>query len=126
MTGGGCRPCSSQYTANSAGADKVWLARDKEGKGYQRTKNPPSSYVAGHVYGCIFDDDTALICRDLIGMGQIMMEVDYPHSACSFPNVVEVATGLADTAGLNDTERHMFFRGNAIEAYGLDRLGIRP
>lgn len=107
-------------------ADKVWLAKDKEGAGYQRTKNPPSSYVAGHVYGCIFDDDTALICRDLIGMGQIMMEVDYPHSACSFPNVVQVATGLADTAGLNEKERHMFFRGNAIEAYGLERIGIRP
>ncbi len=107
-------------------ADKVWLAKDKEGHGYQRTKHPPSSYVAGHVYGCIFDDDTALICRDLIGMGQIMMEVDYPHSACSFPNVVQVATGLADTAGLNDTERHMFFRGNAIEAYGLERIGIKP
>jgi predicted TIM-barrel fold metal-dependent hydrolase len=105
-------------------ADKVWLAKDKEGAGYQRTPNPPSSYIEGHVYGCIFDDDTALICRDLIGMGQIMMEVDYPHSACSFPNVVEVATGLADTAGLNEEERYKFFRGNAIEAYGLDRIGI--
>jgi predicted TIM-barrel fold metal-dependent hydrolase len=105
-------------------ADKVWAAKDKEGKGYKRTPNPPSSYVKGHIYGCIFDDDTALICRDLIGMGQIMMEVDYPHSACSFPNVVEVATGLANTAGLNDEERYRFFRGNAIEAYGLQRLGI--
>jgi predicted TIM-barrel fold metal-dependent hydrolase len=107
-------------------ADKVWHAKDKEGHGYKRTVKPPSSYIEGHVYGCIFDDDTALICRDLIGMSQIMMEVDYPHSACSFPNVVEVATGLADTAGLNDKERHMFFRGNAIEAYGLERIGIKP
>ena len=105
-------------------ADKVWLARDKEAHGYTRTPNPPSSYIKGHVYGCIFDDDTALICRDLIGMGQIMMEVDYPHSACSFPNVVEVATGLADIAGLNEEERYKFFRGNAIEAYGLERMGI--
>ncbi len=53
-----------------------------------------------------------------------MMEVDYPHSACSFPNVVEVATGLADIAGLNAEERYKFFRGNAIEAYGLERKGI--
>ena len=105
-------------------ADKVWAAKDKEGGGYKRTKNPPSSYVAGHVYGCIFDDDTALLCRDLIGMGQIMMEVDYPHSACSFPNVVEVASGLADIAGLNAEERYKFFRGNAIDAYRLERIGI--
>jgi predicted TIM-barrel fold metal-dependent hydrolase len=107
-------------------ADKVWRAKDKEGHGYTRTPRPPSSYIEGHIYGCIFDDDTALICRDLIGMGQIMMEVDYPHSACSFPNVVEVATGLADTAGLNKEERRKFFRGNAIDAYGLERIGIKP
>jgi predicted TIM-barrel fold metal-dependent hydrolase len=105
-------------------ADKVWAAKDKEGNGYKRTKHPPSSYVPGHIYGCIFDDDTALLSRDLIGMGQIMMEVDYPHSACSFPNVVEVATGLADVAGLNNEERYKLFRGNAIEAYGLERIGI--
>ena len=105
-------------------ADKVWAAKDKEAYGYKRTPRPPSSYVKGHVYGCIFDDDTALICRDLIGMGQIMMEVDYPHSACAFPNVVEVANGLADTAGLNDHERYRLFRGNAIEAYGLERIGL--
>jgi predicted TIM-barrel fold metal-dependent hydrolase len=105
-------------------ADKVWAAKDKEGGKYTRTKNPPSTYVGGHIYGCIFDDDTALLSRDLIGMGQIMMEVDYPHSACSFPNVVEVATGLADIAGLNEEERYKFFRGNAIDAYGLERIGI--
>jgi hypothetical protein len=104
-------------------ADKVWEARDKEGHGYQRTPHPPSSYIKGHVYGCIFDDDTALLCRDLIGMGQIMMEVDYPHSACAFPNVVEVTNGLADKAGLNAEERRMLFRGNAIDAYGERPLG---
>jgi len=106
-------------------ADKVWAAKDKEGSGYQRTPHPPSSYISGHVYGCIFDDDTALICRDLIGMDQIMMEVDYPHSACAFPHVVEVASKLAATAGLNEKERYKFFRGNAIVAYGLDRIGIK-
>ena len=106
-------------------ADKVWEARDKEGHGYVRTPNPPSSYIPGHVYGCIFDDDTALLCRDLIGMGQIMMEVDYPHSACAFPNVVEVTNKLADTARLNAEERRMLFRGNAIDAYGLERLGLK-
>ena len=53
-----------------------------------------------------------------------MMEVDYPHSACAFPNVVAVATELADVAGLNAEERYKFFRGNAIEAYGLERIGI--
>ena len=105
-------------------ADKVWAAKDKEGRGYKRTPHPPSWYIKDHVYGCIFDDDTALLCRDLIGMDQIMIEVDYPHSACAYPNIVEVAAGLAETAKLNAEEQWKFFRGNAIAAYGLDRIGI--
>jgi hypothetical protein len=102
----------------------VWQGKDKEGAGYRRTPKPPSSYIPGHVYGCIFDDDTALICRELIGMDQIMLEVDYPHSACAWPHVVEVGLGLCEAAGLSAEERYKLFRGNAIVAYGLDRFGI--
>ena len=105
-------------------ADKVWQGKDKEGAGYKRTPRPPSSYIPGHVYGCIFDDDTALICRELIGMDQIMLEVDYPHSACAYPHVVETGLGLCQSAGLNEAERYKLFRGNAIQAYGLERFGI--
>jgi hypothetical protein len=39
--------------------------------------------------------------------------------------VVEVTNKLADTAGLNAEERRMLFRGNAIDAYGLERLGLK-
>jgi predicted TIM-barrel fold metal-dependent hydrolase len=105
-------------------ADKVWAGKDKEGAGYKRTPNPPSSYIPGHVYGCIFDDDTALHCRKLIGMSQIMIEVDYPHSACHYPHVLETGLALCAEAGLDDAERYQLFRGNAIEAYGLARFGI--
>jgi len=105
-------------------ADKVWKAKDKEGAGYKRTPKPPSSYIKDHVYGCIFDDDTALKCRDLIGMDQIMIEVDYPHSACAFPNAPQVVLDLCKEGGLNAEERYKLFRGNAIKAYGLERMGI--
>ena len=61
---------------------------------------------------------------DLIGMDQIMLEVDYPHSACAWPHVVETGLGLCQSAGLNEVERYKLFRGNAIQAYGLQRFGI--
>ena len=53
-----------------------------------------------------------------------MLEVDYPHSACAYPHVVETGLGLCKSAGLNDEERYKLFRGNAIQAYGLQRFGI--
>ena len=47
---------------------------------------PPSTYMAGRVYGCIFDDVHGLASRDAIGMGQIMFETDYPHSDSTYPD----------------------------------------
>ena len=38
--------------------------------------SPDSSYIPGHVYGCIFDDEVGLETRDLVGMNQIGFEVD--------------------------------------------------
>ena len=77
-------------------ADRVWADPHDGGTGI-RIARPPSSYVENRIYGCIFDDDTALRCRDLIGMGQIMFEVDYPHAAGSFPNASRTPTACAPT-----------------------------
>ena len=40
----------------------------------------------GRVYGCIFDDETGLRNRDVIGMDQICFETDYPHADSTFPH----------------------------------------
>ena len=85
---------------------------------------PPSSYIAGHVYGCVFDDVHGLKCRQTIGMNQIMFETDYPHSDSTFPHSREVAEKTAQMAGLNEQEAYQLLRGNAIECFGLERLGF--
>ena len=105
-------------------ADKVWLAPHEHRRGEERLPRAPSSYIPGHVYGCIFDDDTALHCRHLIGMDQITFEVDYPHSATTFPHTIDRAQEMCDEAGLDEDERYKLLRGNAIRAYGLHRFGI--
>jgi predicted TIM-barrel fold metal-dependent hydrolase len=104
-------------------ADTTWADPHDGGVGVQ-IPNPPSSYVPGHVYGCIFDDQTALMSRDLIGMDQIMFEVDYPHLAGSFPTTTKWVTGMCDKAGLDTQERYKLLRGNAISVFGLERWGI--
>jgi predicted TIM-barrel fold metal-dependent hydrolase len=89
-----------------------------------RLPEPPSSYVAGHVYGCIFDDMHGLASRDVIGMRQIMFETDYPHSDSTFPHSRETAEKIVTAAGLTDDETWQLLRGNAIECFGLSRLGF--
>ena len=85
---------------------------------------PPSSYVAGHVYGCIFDDMHGLASRHTIGMDQIMFETDYPHSDSTFPHSKETAEKIVTAAGLTDDETYKLLRGNAITCFGLERFGF--
>jgi predicted TIM-barrel fold metal-dependent hydrolase len=104
-------------------ADKVW----KEFAGEQfgnYIDQPPSTYVQGRVFGCLFDDETGLRNRDVIGMDRICYETDYPHAQATFPHTKKVATELCLQAGLDDDEVYALLRGNAIRAFGLERYGI--
>jgi predicted TIM-barrel fold metal-dependent hydrolase len=85
---------------------------------------PPSSYVRGRVYGCIFDDLHGLKSRDEIGLGQILFETDYPHANGTWPNTLDVARRLCRDAGMDEVESAKLVRGNAIACYGLERFGL--
>jgi predicted TIM-barrel fold metal-dependent hydrolase len=105
-------------------ADKLWEERLHDDSFGVNLPRPPSSYIRDHVYGCIFDDETGLANRHVIGMEQITFEVDYPHADSTFPASRDVALRLCDKAGLNIQERYQLLRGNAIRAYKLERFGI--
>jgi predicted TIM-barrel fold metal-dependent hydrolase len=103
--------------------DKLWHERVNNSFG-SSLPDPPTTYIRGRVYGCIFDDETGLFNRDRIGMDTICFEVDYPHADSTFPNSEKVATEICEQAGLNDEEIYKLLRGNAIKAFGLTRFGI--
>ena len=105
-------------------ADKLWAERISSDSFGTSLPHPPSSYMAGRVYGCIFDDEIGLANRSVIGMEQITFETDYPHADSTFPHSKETAQLICDKAGLDDRERYLFLRGNAIKAFGLERFGI--
>jgi predicted TIM-barrel fold metal-dependent hydrolase len=104
-------------------ADKLWEERSDNSFG-TALPNPPSSYVAGRIYGCLFDDETGLKNRDVVGMSQICFETDYPHADSTFPESKAVLTKIAGEAGLSGPELYALARGNAIRAFGLERFGI--
>ncbi|MCA9509737.1 MAG: amidohydrolase family protein [Myxococcota bacterium] len=104
--------------------DKLWAERDPASSFGVQLPEPPSSYLPGHVWGCIFDDETGLRNRDAIGMDQICYETDYPHADSTFPHSKEVATRIVTAAGLDEGETYKLLRGNAIAAFGLGRFGI--
>jgi len=103
--------------------DGVWNDRSVYGN-IDHLSRPPSSYIPGRVYGCVFDDLIGLQIRDRLGMGQIMFETDYPHGDSTWPNSLVVFEKLITQAGLSEQETYQLARGNAIECYGLERFGI--
>lgn len=86
--------------------------------------SPPSSYIEGRVFGCVFDDEHGLKSRDAIGLEHILFETDYPHTDGTFPESQQVAHRLCEGAGMDADECYAFLRGNAIKAYGMERFGI--
>ena len=83
-----------------------------------------SEIVPGRVWTCIFDDLVGLTTRDIVGVGSILFETDYPHSDGTFPDSMAVAHSLFERAGMDAADCHRVLRGNAIDCYGLDRFGI--
>jgi predicted TIM-barrel fold metal-dependent hydrolase len=104
--------------------DHAWDHARGYGGIRDRVPNPPSTYVPGRVYGCIFDDYAGLAMRDQVGMGQIMFETDYPHGDSTWPHSRDVAERIVTKAGLNERETYQLLRGNAIDCYGLARYGL--
>ncbi len=101
-------------------ADKLWEERLLDDTGFgSKLPQPPSTYMKSNVWYCIFDDETAMRNRDVIGIDRLTFEVDYPHADSTFPHTKEVAERMATKAGLNDFEAYRFFRGNAIDLYKL-------
>lgn len=104
--------------------DFVWQDSHMYSQLKDRLPEPPSRYVEGRIYGCIFNDQVGLANRERIGMSQIMLETDFPHADSTFPHSREIAQGIIDEAGLDDHEAWQLLRGNAIECYGLQRFGV--
>jgi predicted TIM-barrel fold metal-dependent hydrolase len=105
--------------------DSAWRrSRKYDPSIYELVPEPPSHYVPGRVFACVFDDAVGLASRDYIGMGQIMFETDYPHADSTFPESRQVAEKMIAESELSESEARKFVRGNAIDCYDLGRYGI--
>lgn len=100
--------------------DRTWL---KHGAW---TKSPvprlPSSYVKDHIWGCYIDDQFGADNLHVIGIDNVMVEVDYPHTDSTWPNSHKV---LAEQlAHLSEEDRYKVTRGNAEKLFSFKPSGI--
>ena len=82
---------------------------------------PPSTYAAGRIFGCFFEDNHGLASRDAIGIDQITFETDYPHQDSTWPHTSDTIAEFAPM--LTEGELHKVLRGNALAMLGLEGVG---
>ena len=107
--------------------DSVWHERPVYGNLEDRLTKPPSAYIPGRIYGCVFDDVIGLKIRDEIGIEQIMFETDYPHGDSTWPHSRAVAEKLvaagrprrARDLSPDPRQRHRVLRAPTLRHHAL-------
>ena len=86
------------------------------------SKLPPSAYIADHVYGCFIDDPFGAKNIDKIGVRNVMVESDYPHTDSAWPNTLKSLLG--QISHLDEDSQSLVLRGNAERLFNFTPSGI--
>lgn len=70
-----------------------------------------------HVFGCFIDDLHGIKSVHEIGVDNVMIETDYPHSDSTWPNCIEHAHKQLSAVHLTDAEKYKILRGNAERVF---------
>ncbi len=83
----------------------------------QMARPIPSEVFREHVFGCFIDEPIRPKLLDEIGVDNIMIETDFPHTATNWPNTMErVDACLQD---ISDVAREKILRGNAERVFSF-------
>jgi predicted TIM-barrel fold metal-dependent hydrolase len=75
---------------------------------------------ANHVFGCFIDDFAGIANIRAIGIDNVMLETDYPHSDSTWPNCIKHANVQLDSnPTLTREEKYKILRGNAERLYSF-------
>jgi predicted TIM-barrel fold metal-dependent hydrolase len=79
---------------------------------------PPTQLFRDHIFGCFIDDEHGSRNIDLIGVDNVMIETDYPHTDSTWPNSMENAKRRL--AGRSDEDIEKILRGNAKRVFQFE------
>ncbi len=84
----------------------------------------PSDIFREHIITCMIEDDTGLANRYAIGVDNITIEIDYPHSDCLWPNYPEGLWRSIQSVpgGIPDEEIEKITHANAFREYSFDGM----
>jgi predicted TIM-barrel fold metal-dependent hydrolase len=79
----------------------------------------PSDIFRKHFLACVVSDPAGVEMRARIGVENIAIETDYPHSDSQWPNAPEVFWHDFKDVGTPDSEIELMTNGNALRFFGI-------
>jgi predicted TIM-barrel fold metal-dependent hydrolase len=70
-----------------------------------------------HVFGCFINDFHGVRSLSEIGINNVMIETDYPHSDSTWPDCIEFAHKQLSQVELSDEDKYKILRGNAERVF---------
>ena len=83
---------------------------------------PPSQVFREHIYGCFIEEQFGVDVIDYIGIDNVMIETDYPHTDSTWPNSRKIAKEALKNR--TDEERYKILQGNAIRVFNLQPVAV--
>jgi predicted TIM-barrel fold metal-dependent hydrolase len=78
----------------------------------------PRRLFREHIYGCFIEDEFGAANIDYIGVENVMIETDYPHTDSLWPNSIEMAHKMLRAC--SDADKFKVLQGNARRVFGFD------
>jgi len=94
-----------------------------DAKSVERMKfDTPSELFRDHVFGCFIDDVQGIDNLDVIGVDNVMIETDFPHTDSSWPHSIEIARKRLQHRSEEDI--YKIFQGNAKRVFNFEPAPI--
>jgi len=77
----------------------------------------PSELFRQSIYANFISDRAGIACREMIGVDNIMLGTDYPHTDSSWPDTQQVIK--EQMSDISDEDRYKICAGNAIKVFNL-------
>lgn len=81
----------------------------------------PRDVFDEHIFVCLIEETHSLAFFEEIGIGNIMIETDFPHTASRWPQSLEYV--MRATPGMSDRDRSAICNGNARQLFGIGADG---
>jgi predicted TIM-barrel fold metal-dependent hydrolase len=100
------------------GGQATEIGGNERARQFLLSGEPAVEVFRKHIFGCFIDDKAGMDLIEAIGVDNVMVESDYPHSDSNWPETM--ATIKPQLAALSEEDQLKILQGNAIRLFNFE------